>query len=462
MSAEETGGWLQQPTPQITCGVLFLRRKRAGFDPEWGQQMEEEAREHLAREAFSAVVPDVRVVDDASLRAAVAECRRRRCDVLITLQTTMSDGRLAPVLGQLWEDPVILWATPEKQEGSMISACSLVGIHTFASTLRQLGRHFGVVYGMPGRDATVADLGEAVHIAYAFRRLRQARAGLVGYHAPGFIDMHADPFLMNRALGVQLHHVSIKEFLDQMGTFGDAEVAEDVSRTMGLGLPLVDVTREELATASRYYLTMASLIESESLDALAVRDWTELSDGVGQWPYLAMARLSSAGRAIGCEGDVDGALSCLLGWLLGCGAAYLSDWLEHDESTVTLWHAGNAPFQVCHDPGTPHGPRVSRHFNNRRPAVVDAWLRSPVDITILRLWHCDGAYWLTACDAESVPPRRELRGTNGLARIADRDVRAWFGDLCQAGMPHHVAVVLGHHAELVRRFARQTGVGWVD
>lgn len=462
MLAEGTTVWPQQPTPPIACGVLFLRRKRAGFDPEWGGRMEEAAREQLARAGFSVVIPDVRVVDDASLRAAVAACEQAKCDVLITLQTTMSDGRLAPVLGQLWDGTVILWATPEKQEGSMISACSLVGIHTFASTLRQLGRRFEIVYGMPGGDKTVAELREAVHTAYAVRRFRQARAGLVGYHAPGFIDMHADPFLMNRSLGAQLHHVSIKEFLDLMGTFGDGQVSADVDRTVELGLPLVDVATEELATASRYYLALESLIESESLDALAVRDWTELSDGVGQWPYLAMARLSSAGRAIGCEGDVDGALSCLLGWVLGCGTAYLSDWLEHDESTITLWHAGNAPFQVCHDVGTPHGPRVSRHFNNRNPAVVDARLRAPADMTILRLWHCDGAYWLTACDAESVPPRRELRGTNGLVRILDRDVREWFGDLCRAGMPHHVAVVLGHHAGLVRAFARQMGIGWVD
>jgi len=38
--------------------------------------------------------------------------------------------------------------------------------------------------------------------------------------------------------------------------------------------------------------------------------------------------------------------SCLIGKLTGCGVVYLSDWLEHDQSTLTLWHGGMAPFQL--------------------------------------------------------------------------------------------------------------------
>jgi hypothetical protein len=36
----------------------------------------------------------------------------------------------------------------------------------------------------------------------------------------------------------------------------------------------------------------------------------------------------------------------LIGKMVGGGAIYLSDWLEHDRTTLTLWHGGMAPFQV--------------------------------------------------------------------------------------------------------------------
>ena len=52
---------------------------------------------------------------------------------------------------------------------------------------------------------------------------------------------------------------------------------------------------------------------------------------------MALARLATEGLPVACEGDVDGSIGCLVGKLLGCGAVYLSDWLEHDENTLTLW-----------------------------------------------------------------------------------------------------------------------------
>lgn len=446
---------------EIRIGVIFLRRKRPGFDPEWGKKVESAARDALAKLDFPVFISEERIVDYASLRRALKECTKAQSDVLVVLQPTMSDGRMAPVLGQLWDSPVVLWATPERKKGSMISACSLVGTHTFTSILRQLNRPFELVYGFPGTEETKEQLNTAVRLAYTVRRLREGKVGLVGYHAPGFIAMHADPFQISRELGLQLRQFSLQEFLDTMQQFSDEEVDKDVSQVLDMGLPLEDVSTEDLRTASRYYLAITRMIKEENLSAIAVRDWPELSDVVGQWPYLAMARLSTEGFAVGCEGDVDGAISCLIGSALGMGVGCLSDWLEHTHDTVTLWHGGNAPFQLCEEIGSKYGPRIGRHFNNQKPAVVNANLKAGSPITIFRLWHCDNIYHMMAFNAETIPPERELKGTNGLAKVLDRDVYEWFDELCQAGMPHHVAVFSGHHTKLLRRFARQMRINWL-
>ena len=42
------------------------------------------------------------------------------------------------------------------------------------------------------------------------------RVGLVGYHAPGFIDMQADPFQLKTELGLQLRHYGLSEFIAMM------------------------------------------------------------------------------------------------------------------------------------------------------------------------------------------------------------------------------------------------------
>jgi len=463
MTAVSTGAASKAPQgcnapPKV--GLLVLRRRRLGFDPEWGQAMEAAARNALNQSESQPYVPEASIVDDSSLRRALDACEWAGCESLIVIQPTMSDGRLAPVLGQQWQGGLVLWATPERSEGSMISACSLVGAHTFASTLRQLDRPFELVYGDPGEAETTAALRRSLRAVTAVRRLARSQVGLIGYHAPGFIDMHADPYLLSRALGMELRHYSLQEFVDNLASIDDEEMRRDCEQLLQTGLPLQDVNDEDLRQASRYYLLLRRMLMEDALNAVAIRDWGELPDLVGQWPYLAISRLLSEKCAIACEGDVDGAVTCLLGSMLSGNSVYLSDWLEHDQETVTLWHAGNAPLDICEETGTPHGPTFTRHFNNRKPGVVDATLKADEPITIFRLWHCDNEYRLTAFVGKTIAPRRHLLGTNGLARIDSVDVCNLFLNLCHAGMPHHVGVMHGDHVTEMRTLARLIGLTW--
>jgi L-fucose isomerase-like protein len=271
--------------------------------------------------------------------------------------------------------------------------------------------------------------------------------------------MHADPAALSRQLGVELHHFGLDEFVALVQSQPDEVVENDVAHVLALGLPFgEDTGPDDLVMNSRYYLAMDALVRKENLAALAVRCWPELPGRLGAWPYLAMSRLAEENRAVALEGDVDGAVSCLVGGLLGIGPGYISDWLEHDEHTITLWHPGHAPPSLC----APGSVRLGRHFNTGHPLVVHATLAPDLPVTLFRLWRCDGQYRMMACEANTAAPRRELSGAHGLARVGDRHVPTWFDHLCHEGMPHHVIVFRGHHAELLERFARLLRVDWAD
>jgi L-fucose isomerase-like protein len=202
---------------------------------------------------------------------------------------------------------------------------------------------------------------------------------------------------------------------------------------------------------------MKAFFETENLDALTIREWPEMPNVFGQWPYFGVARLADEGRAIGIEGDADGALCAWLVESLGLGRCYLSDWLEHDEKTITLWHGGAAPMSMCEPVGKPGGPCFAKHFNIKKPAVVEATIRAGMPITAYRFWRCDGKYILSAREGETIKPKRHLMATNALAKM-NCDPREWFEDLCHAGMPHHISVVQGHHAAFLKRLARLLGM----
>jgi L-fucose isomerase-like protein len=438
-------------------GVIFLGRRRPGFDMEWGKRMEERVRAAMPKTRFTIFEPSEKALDDASLRRVLAECSAQKADALVLLQTTMGDARLAPTLAQLWPDPLILWATPEKPDGDMISSCSLVGVHCWASVLRQMGHSFELVYGAPEEADTQKRFQEGVAMAVTVRGLRSVRVGIVGGQAPGYFAMSADPFTVHQGLGAQVQTFSLIEFANVANELSAEAVADDVQKVKALRFPHKDTTDEDLPMASRLYLAMRAFMDNERLDTLTIREWPEMPNTFGQWPYLGVARLTDEGRAVGIEGDADGSLSAWIAESLGLGRCYLSDWLEHDRETITLWHGGAAPMSLCEPVGSPGGPRIARHFNIKKPAVIEATLRAQKPITVFRFWRLDGKYFLTAREGETLKPRRHLMATNALAGTKE-DPRDWFEELCHAGMPHHVAVVQGHHAALLKRFARVLGM----
>jgi len=237
--------------------------------------------------------------------------------------------------------------------------------------------------------------------------------------------MHADPVAVSRSLGAQLHHFGMAEFVARVESCDPARVERDLRKLeKGTGAfcrngpagashkrcqsPFPD---SDLAPNSAYYLAISDLMAEEGLDALALRCWPELPNHFGHWPYLAMMRLTEEGWPVALEGDVDGAILGLAGGLLGIGVGYLSDWLDHDEESITLWHPGHAPRAIC-EPGS---LRLGRHFNNDLPLVVNARLAADRPITLARLWRCDGEYRLTTLHARTAPPR--LDALRRLARL---------------------------------------------
>ncbi len=449
-------------------GVLILGRKRPGFDQEWNKLICARSLAALEQMGFATVGADAPVVDEATTVAKLEQLERAGCSALVMLQPSIGHGQLALTVAQRWAGPVVLWATPERPGDGKVSSCSLVGQHLWASSLRQAGHPFELVYGDPDDAHLRAELMTAIAIASTAGALKRAKLGVIGTHAPGFIDLAAEPFLMRRALGIQLHPQSLPQYIDRVHAIAEEAVRKDVETVLAMKLPMHEITAEDLPMNSRCYLAMLELIEEECLDGITIQCWPELPNVLGHWPYLAVSRLTTAGRAVSIEGDVDGCAGSLINCLLGIGPGFLTDWLEHDRNTIFFWHPGMAPMNMCNAAGSEGGPSLARHFNIVKPLVVDGSIRAGEAVTVSRLWRCDGEYRMTAFDARTVAPRRKLTGNTVLAELSEAEIAragtvpARFDRLVHEGMPHHVLLSFGTHAETFRRLARAVGVRWLD
>ena len=92
-----------------------------------------------------------------------------------------------------------------------VSSNSLVGTHLFAATLRQLGRRdVELVYQDQDWTAAASQLNRAIARAAGTARIKTAKIGLIGHQAPGFVDLHPDPFALHKTFqGCVLEHVGL-------------------------------------------------------------------------------------------------------------------------------------------------------------------------------------------------------------------------------------------------------------
>lgn len=441
---------------------MVIGRKRPGFDQDWNEIIRARARVALNSLGYEYVGHDARVVDDETLLAALNEARQFGAEALVVLQPSIGNGQLALALAQQWRQPIVLWATPERPEGEKVSSCSLVAQHLWASIFRQAGHPFEIVGGDPQDSAVRQSLNDAVNLCRAAESIRTAKLGTIGSSAPGFIPMQADPMVLSQALGAQVQAISLVQFIERVGLIDDDTVNDDVERVRQLKIPMNGVTFDDLAMNSRYYLAMKQIVDEERLDALALQCWPELPGSVGHWPYLALSRMADEGLAVAMEGDADGALLCRGAHDLGAGVGFITDWLEHDSTTITLWHGGTAPLSMCYPIGSKNGPSLGTHFNNARPTVVEGELRTGEPVTLARLWRCDGSYHMTAFEGRTIPPTRRLRGNWACVEVAGGNVPEWFDTLCHAGVPHHPLLFYGDHMERFRRLARLLGIDWLQ
>jgi L-fucose isomerase-like protein len=447
--------------------VLIFARKRPGFDQEWSKVVRAQALDILAQQGFEIVGGDDTVVDDETVSATVEKITAAGCIALVILQPSIADGQFVFTILQRWSGPLILWTTPERPQDGKVSSCGLTGQNLFASILRQSGRPFELVYGLPhgSLENSIPELNRAIAVSRAIMALRRSKVGLVGAHVPGFVDLAADPFLVQRTFGMQLHTLSLVQFIERIQAIPAEAMRVDIEKARALGLPQTDPSRRVdvetfLDNTSRFYLAIRELMKEFSLNAMAVQCWPELPNTVGHWPYLAVSRLSSEGEALSIEGDVDGAISAFIGLQIGAGTGFLTDWLEHDDESIFFWHPGMAPLDMCNEPGCDDGPTIGDHFNNIRPMVVDGPIRTGGPVTVTRLWRCDGRYHITSFEGRAIPPRRKLTGNTLLVEFPEGGIADRFQRLIQAGMPHHVTVHFGNHAATLRRLARMLNLEW--
>ncbi len=386
------------------------------------------------------LIYEVKQAQEAGERLA-----RSALDGIIVISGTFHLGHLVLELDKRIGKPILLWGLNElPYNGGKIRLNSVCGVNLDASNLYKSGnKRFQYIIG-PALDESWLD---ALRIEKA---LKDAHIGIAGFRAHGFFNLSFNELTTARETGVLLDHYELADIYRQ------PVEKEEIKRyeakihdcfTSSLSTEQFD----KLATLTA---KIRMFMEENSLTALAVRCWPEFARDFGIAPCAAMSILQSEGYILGCEGDVEGALSLLAHRAVGAETPFLADLsqVNLEENYALLWHCGVAPCNlwdrssIC---------SLDTYFAGGKGITADFVLRSG-KINILRFDSAEGKYRIFMEQGEVLPMEKLLKGTYAKVRF-QRPLKKVLNSLVYNGIAHHVSMAYGDYTAAFSSFARLKG-----
>jgi len=171
----------------------------------------------------------------------------------------------------------VFWAVPEVAlkgpPGGPSRSGGLVGVIMNASALSKMGMRFKVIFGEPTDQKAFARLKNTIEAVRVLKALRTSRVGIVGHHSPGFYDGSVDEVALKQCIGTELVHIDLSELNSVMQRIADSDA---VKAHQEVSSRIVDLTHEERVRDGKIFLGLKQLVQSNKLDAIAVKCWPEL------------------------------------------------------------------------------------------------------------------------------------------------------------------------------------------
>lgn len=305
-----------------------------------------------------------------------------------------------------------------------------------------------------GSEAFRADLDRFSRVCRTVRGLRGARLGAIGARTAPFQTMRYSEKLLQDG-GVTVVTCDLSELMGRAGKLKDDDPAlvAKMDAIKGYGTIPGHITADQIATQAKWSVTVDRWIEENDCDASAIQCWRSLQDNFGCATCVTMSMMGEELMPSACEVDIMGALSMYALALASGAPPAILDWnnnfgAEPDMCVAT--HCGNFPKKFIGD--TPEigeldvlGETIGR--SKCFGAVKGKVKAGPM--TYFRVSSDDRAGTLKTYLGQGDFTDDPYGMDGGIAVTRVQNLRRLMRFVTQNGFEHHVAMVRGHHAEVV-------------
>ena len=330
-------------------------------------------------------------------------------------------------------------------------------------------------YGVPFSETTThtcdtwgeafgADLDRFARVCRTVRGLREARLGAIGARTGAFQTMRYSEKLL-QAAGITVVTVDLSEMMGAAGAIkgDDPALLATLDKVTSYGHIPAHIKPAQIEKQARWTLAVNRWIEENGCDASAIQCWRSLQDNFGCATCLTMSMMGEELMPSACEVDIMGALSMYALALASGAPPAILDWnnnYAYEEDLCVCTHCGNYPKSFIGD--TPEvgeldvlGETIGREkcFGAVKGKV------KPGPMTYFRLSTDDRAGTVKCYLGEGEFTDHPFAMDGGIAVTRVEKLRKLLRFVTQNGFEHHVAMVRGHHADVVNEAVTRY-LGW--
>lgn len=383
-------------------------------------------------------------VDDAK-RAAI-EIASKNVDALIVISGTFHLGHLVLEMDKVVRKPILLWGLNElPYNGGKIRLNSVCGVNLNASNLYKAGnRQYYVIVA----DKIDENWIDAIRINAA---LSSSHIGIAGFRAHGFFNLGIDELSTYNQTGILLDHYELNDIFSTEVT---EEEVKDKKEKLTSTFVVSGITELQLNKVAQLSAKLKKFVDLNKLNALAIRCWPEFAGTYGISPCAAMSILQSEDYILGCEGDVEGAMSMLAHKAVGAETPFLADLSQVDlnEDSALMWHCGVAPCNLwdgkCER-------SLDTYFAGGKGVTADFVMKSG-EVMVLRIDSAAGKQRIFMQKGTGIPMEKLLRGTYVKVRF-ENHIKDVLDKVVYTGVAHHLSLVYGDYTKPFEIFAKIKG-----
>ena len=387
------------------------------------------------------------VTDSASAIEAGRAFYDRRVDAVCVVAASWYEDYLVLDLLEECDVPVIAWARPGMETGS------LCGMQQLCFMLKELGHPYCFLFEAIDSEPALRRAWDYASAAALSRRLRRARIGHLGHRVEGMTETTPHELALKRVFGPRVVGIDSQVFLERAGQVTPESVAERWERMKG-EVGQVTATEEAGIESLQVYRAMVEAIDEAGLSAVAVGCYPHLMGKV----CLAASLLGEQGIPIACEGDVNGALGMLMLTQLTGQPVHNTDLLDPipGDNAIVFSHCGSGGFSLA--PSSSQvtlGPVRLMHRG-----LCCLFVARPGPVTLVNVVPSMGGYRVGALYGEATETDMVFPGNPLRVRFGSnyRDILAWIAD---EGLGHHWMAAYGDLRRPLNDFAAMVGCNWV-